>query len=446
MSNRRHFLRTGLASAAALSVPSVAYGQSAERPSAAERPGAAERPSPVARPGGTPADVARDEDYWRAVAAHYPVTDRVTNLEAGYWGMMATPVREAYHRHVDRVNHESSLFARTEWKPLLEAARQRVADELGLAPGEVLLTRNATEALQALIGQYNRLRPGETVMYADLDYYSMQWAMDGLAARVGADVATLVVPEPATRSAVIDAYAEALDAHPRTRLLLLTHANNKTGLVHPVREITELARARGVDVVVDAAQSWGQVPMDVAGFGADYVGINLHKWVGAPLGVGAMVIRERGIGGIDPAPGVPGEPGAIESRVEVGTVDFAAVLSVPDALDFQAAIGLANKTARLRYLRDLWVAKARQIPGVDVLTPDDPDLVGSITSFRLHGRGGGDANRAVAQTLLDEFGLFTVARTDIAGGDAVRVTPALYNGPADLERLVAALRVLAARG
>ena len=393
-----------------------------------------------------PGDIARDEDYWRAVAAHYPVTDRVTQLEAGYWGVMATPVREAHHHYVDYVNRESSLFARTEWPERFQAVRQRVADELGLKASEVVLTRNATEALHALIGQYNRLRPGETVMYADLDYYSMQWFMDGLAARHGAEVARLAIPEPATRRAVVDAYEAALDAHPRTRLLLLTHANNKTGLVHPVREITELARARGVDVVVDAAQSWGQVPMDVVGWGTDYVGVNLHKWIGAPLGVGAMVIRERGIDGIDPALGVPGEPGAIERRLEVGTPDFAAVLTVSDALDFQAVIGLENKTSRLRHLRDLWAIPARDIPGVDILTPDDPDLVGSITSFRLHGRGDTASNRAIAQALHDEFGLFTVARTDIAGGDAVRVTPTLYNLPADLEKLVAALRVMAARG
>ncbi len=155
------------------------------------------------------------------------------------------------------------------------------------------------------------------------------------------------ISEPATGEAVVDTiadtYAAALDAHPRTRLLLVTHANNKTGLVHPVREITELARARGVDVVVDAAQSWGQVPMDVVGFGADYVGLNLHKWIGAPLGVGAMVIREPGIDRIDPAPGRLEERDAIESRVETGTVNFAAFLSVTDALDFQAAIGLENK-------------------------------------------------------------------------------------------------------
>jgi selenocysteine lyase/cysteine desulfurase len=83
---------------------------------------------------------------------------------------------------------------------------------------------------------------------------------------------------------------------------------------------------------------------------------------------------------------------------------------------------------------------------VDILTPDDPGLVGAISSFRLHGRGDAQSNRAITTTLLDEFGIFTFARTGIAKGDCVRVTPALYNSPADADKLAAAITKIAARG
>ncbi|WP_412070293.1 aminotransferase class V-fold PLP-dependent enzyme [Rubrivirga sp. IMCC43871] len=436
MTHRRDFLRrAGLASAAALTVsPTTALGQTADRLA-----------SPPTPPTGPPREAASDEDYWRQIAEKYRVTDRTTNLEAGYFGMMAAPVLAAYHRHTDRVNRESSLFARRDYPELERASRDRVAAALGVAPGEIAFSRNATESLQALIGQYNRLVAGETVMYADLDYPAMQRAMDGLAARRGAHVATLTIPEPASHSAILAAYEQALDANPGTRLLLLTHCNNKTGLIHPVRAIAALARARGVDVVVDAAHSFGQVPLALGDLGADYVGLNLHKWVGAPVGVGAMYIRAPGLDGIDRAHGDRGSLETIDSRLHTGTTNFAAVLTVPDALDFQDAIGVERKAARLRFLRDSWVAPAREIPGVDILTPDDADLVGAITSFRLHGRGSREANLAISDTLQDEFGLFTVQRGGIANGDCVRVTPALYNSPADVDRLVAALAVMAAR-
>lgn len=429
MSTRRDFLRkAGLASAVTLTAPLTGRGE----------------PMPV-RPKGTPAEVAPFEDYWEDIAAQYDITDTTTNLEGGYYGMMARPVLQAYHRHIDRVNRESSIFARTAFPALARESRDRVATALGVDAGEIAFTRNATEALQAMIGQYNRLSAGETVMYADLDYPAMQMAMDALAGRVGAKVATLVIPEPPSHEAILTAYEDALDAHPRTRLLLLTHANNKTGLIHPVKDIATLARSRGVDVVVDAAHSWGHVPFDIAGLGADYVGINLHKWMGVPLGIGAMYIRSSGLSGIDRAHGDRGSLDRIDSRIHTGTVSFAGVLTIPEALDFQDAVGLENKYARVRYLRDLWVSEARGIDGIDVLTPDDDDLVGAITSFRLHGNGDPDANRALVRTLHEEFGIFTVARSGVAAGDCVRVTPALYNLPPDLDKMVSALRTLAAR-
>lgn len=442
MPTRRDFVRSAaLASAASLAATAPAH--------AATRHGARaddELLEPLARPLGTPATIARDEAYWRRVAARYRVVSGTTNMEAGYFGMMANPVLAAYHRHIDRANSASSLFARREYPAILTSVRERVAKALGAKPTEIAFTRGATEALQALIGQYNALSAGDTVMYADLDYNAMQYAMNELAERKGATLVTLDIPEPASHDAIIAAYSAALDANPRTKLLLLTHCNNKTGLLLPVKEIAALAHARGADVVVDAAHSFGQVPLALPDLGADFIGINLHKWVGAPVGAGAMYIREGRLSAIDRAHGDPGPLDSIDSRIHTGTTHFATVMTIPDALDFQEEIGVAEKSARLRYLRDQWAIPARAIDGVDILTPDDPALVGAITSFRIHGRGDHDSNRAVAKTLLDEFRLFTFYRTGLAKGDCVRVTPALYNTPADAERMVAALTAIAARG
>ncbi|WP_405285408.1 aminotransferase class V-fold PLP-dependent enzyme [Gaopeijia maritima] len=440
MTTRREFLRrAGVASAAPLLLSGC------EAPGAA---GAPEGPAPSslplpAPPSGAPAQVASDENWWREVAARYAVTDAVTNMEAGFFGMMASPVLAAYHAHIDRVNRASSYYARTEYGADARAARERTAQALGVDAGEIAFTRNATEALQALILQFRGVEAGDTVMYADLDYPAMQQAMNALAERRGAEVATFDIPEPASRDGLLAAYEAALDAHPRTRLLLVTHANNKTGLVHPVREITAMAEARGAEVIVDAAHSFGQLPLALPDLGAAFVGVNLHKWVGAPVGVGLFYIRADRLDAIAPAPGEASALDRIDSRVHTGTTSFPAILTVPDALDFQDSIGVERKAARLRYLRDAWVGPAREIDGVDILTPDDPDLVGAITSFRLRGDGSREGNLEVARRLLEEHGIFTVYRTGVAAGDCVRVTPSLYNTPADAERLVEALAVLA---
>ena len=397
----------------------------------------------LARPDGPAERVATDEAYWERVAAQYRITDRVTNLEAGYWGMMPIPVLEEYVRHVERVNRESSIYARVSYAADLEAVRARVAGFLGVAAGELAFTRSATESLQCLIAGYNRLKPGDAVLYADLDYPAMQNAMKWLAQRRGVRVVRIVIPEPASRENVLATYTAALEANPDVRLVLLTHLNNKTGLIVPVADIAALARAREADTIVDAAHSVGQTDISVADLGSDFVGFNLHKWIGAPVGVGVMYIRAARIGTIDPMMCEDEQSSdRISSRVHTGTVNFAAFLTVPAAIEFHDAVGPKYKAARIRYLRDRWVTPARALRGIDVLTPDEPGMAAGITSFRLRGGTSREANDRVVEELRARHGVFTVRRSGLERGDCVRVTPALYNRPADVDRLVSGLKQL----
>lgn len=393
-----------------------------------------------AAPDGPAADLARNGAYWDAVRGLYAVTGDITNLENGYWGIMAEPVRREYLRLTDMVNRDNSFYARAKSGPDLEAVRQAVAAAVGAAPEEIAMTRGATEALQLLIGNYNRLQPGDVVLYSDLDYDSMQYAMNALKARRRVEVVTFAIPEPATRQGVLDAYEAVLAANPKARLLLLTHLSHRTGLVMPIAEIAAMARARGVDVVVDAAHSWGQMDFQVKDLGADFVGFNLHKWIGAPLGVGFLYIRRDRIADIDRDMGDEDWPETdVRSRVHTGTVNFAAVLAVPQAIALHQEIGAARKQARLRYLRDYWVSRARGFRDLQVLAPDEPGSYGAITSFRLAGRTDKAANDAIVATLRDTHGVLTVRRAGVAAGQCIRVTPALFTQEADLDKLVKAL-------
>lgn len=388
--------------------------------------------------------LARDEGYWASIAAQYDVTGDVVQLENGNWGVMARPVLAAYQRMVERVNRENSFYARRGMGSDLAAVRERVAGFLAVDVEEIVFTRNATEALKGLIGGYNRVRPGDTALYADLDYGSMQASLVAAMERRGARAIRVDLPEPATHDNVIAAYADAMSRHPQTRLILLTHISHRSGLMIPVREIAAMARMRGVDVIVDVAHSLGQVDFAIPALGADFVGLNLHKWIGAPLGVGAAYIRKGRVPAIDPdiADEDKGS-GAITSRVHTGTVDFAALLTVPEALSFQERIGGPLREARLRALRDEWVEAVRGNPRIQVLTPDDHRMHGGITSFRLSRRTSAEDNVALAARLLTEFGIFTVHRTGMASGACVRVTPALFNSMEDVRTLAAALNEIA---
>jgi len=392
-------------------------------------------------PALAPAALARDNAYWGRVAAHYDVTDEVAMLDNGYWGSMARPVTEAYQRHIAKVNHGNAYYGRLRFPPEYEAARSAAARALGVALDEIVLTRGATEALQALIGGYNRLRPGDTVLCADVDYDNMITTMGWLRERRGVEVVKIAAPDAAsaTYQSLIDCYAQAMDRYPNLRMMLLTHVNHRNGMVMPVAEITRMARERGIGVIVDTAHGFGQLDIRIPDLGCDYAGINLHKWIGAPVGVGAIYIRRGKVADIDP---YMGEKDGIDirTRVHTGTVNFAAYLALPLALDIHARIGVANKQARLHHLRNRWVEAARGIAGIEVLASNDPRLTSAIASFRLHGKTSVADNVALSKRLLQEHGVFAVMRDGLESGACLRVTPAIFTPEAQVDRLVAALR------
>ena len=134
--SRRNSVRSAALAGVALAAPTSR--QSAQQPLPA-----------LTRPDGPPGIVASDEAFWSRVAAHYEGSDRITNLEAGYWGIMAVPVLAEYVRNLESVNVASSYYARGDYLVDLQTARTRVAAALGVEVDEIAFTRGATEALQS---------------------------------------------------------------------------------------------------------------------------------------------------------------------------------------------------------------------------------------------------------------------------------------------------------
>lgn len=391
---------------------------------------------------GDPSALARDEAHWAKVAALFDAPPAgVIQLENGQFGAMARSTRAAFEQKVARINRETTLYTRGAVSSDLEAVRTKAATLLGVGADEIAFTRGGTESMLTLIGQYNRLKPGDAVLFADLDYDSMQVGMASLARTRGVRVVTIALPEPATRQTLIDAYEASLKANPDVRMMLLTHLSHRTGLIPPVKEIVAMARTRGVDVLLDCGHALGQTLFSLREMGVDFAGLNLHKWIGAPLGVGLVYIRKDRIPDIDVSL-LEGPSDRIDARVHTGTVSYAAVLAVADAIAVHEAIGPAAKAARLAYLRDRWAEAVRGAPGVEVLTPADPTLHAGITSFRLADHGRIEDARALKAALFERHRIFTVERAGPARGACVRVTPSFVNNAGHVDALVAAIRAL----
>ena len=430
--SRRRFL-VGLAAGTAL----VASGIGG-------RAYAADVPAPPA--AKSPHELARDEAFWRKVAGFYDRTEGILNLEHGYWGKMARPVQDAYFDALRMVNAQNSFYARKDFATDEAEASHRIARALGAHDDEIVITRNATEACHNLIRQYRGLGKGDAVLLADIDYphfkSHMHWLGDGRNVRV----VEIEIPTRANQAEIRKLYQQAFEDNPDLKLMLITHVSNQHGLVVPVADIAAEARGRGIDVICDAAQSWGLLDYKVTDLGVDWVAFNLHKWIGAPVGTGALYMRRGSLDKVTPYPGDGGgEDPDIATRVHPGTYNFAARLAVPSALDFHEAVGSANKEARLRYLRSLWTAEAEDMSHLDVLGGKDEESWTGIASFRLKGKTTIEDATELQKRLETEHGIFSVVRKGLASGGCVRITPQVFNSADDIERLVDALRGLAPR-
>lgn len=382
---------------------------------------------------------ARDEAFWQTFADRYDAQPGPINLENGYFGRMSRTVIEEYQRHIEQINSSNSVHVRQRFEKIESVQiRGQLADLLRVPAEAVALTHNATQGLQSLIRNYNRLQPGDQVLICDLEYDTVKGAMRWLAKNRGVEVIEIEHAHPASFDSLVESYRSAFAQHPRLKLMALTHVTHRTGLVMPVKAIAALAREHGVDVILDGAHALGQIEFDLDELGIAFAGYNLHKWIGAPLTLGFIYIAPHRLGDIDPDMGeFHFPPSDIRSRTPYSTPNIPALLTLPLVFEEHRSIGgAAAKGARLNYLRNLWVEAVRNVPGIDVMTPDDPRLYCGITSMRFTGQAD---QQVMVERLLSEYNLFTVARSGSACGPCIRITPGLISTARDMRLMAQAL-------
>jgi selenocysteine lyase/cysteine desulfurase len=386
-----------------------------------------------------PAVLAEDEPFWQSIRAHYLLPRDFIQLENGYYSLTADPVFGNYIRHVREINTTSSFYMRTKQVDDKLAVRAELARLLGCADAELIITRNTTESLDTIIAGFD-WKAGDEAVMAEQDYGSMLDMFKLQARRRGIVNRVVSVPmRPKSDDEIVAVYARALT--PKTRLLMVCHMINITGQILPVRKIVEMAHARGVQVMVDGAHTFGQLDFTIADLGGcDYFGSSLHKWLGAPLGSGILYVRRDRIAPLWQMFGDATFPDDdIRKLNHTGTHPAATDLAIRDAIRFHEAIGAARKSARLRYLQRHWTEKVRGARRIVVNTPEAPDRSCAIANVGIDGMAPAD----LAKALFDKYRIFTVA-IDGAGVHGVRVTPQVFTTTAELDGLVKALTAIAA--
>lgn len=383
-------------------------------------------------------EVARDEDFWAAVRGDYKLKPDYINLENGYYCFMPEQTLERQIEHLRRVNYEGSWYMRNERKKTKHLVANKVAGIVGCSADEIAITRNTTESLDLIIGGMH-WEPGDEAIMAEQDYGSMVAHFEFVGRRFGVVNRVLSVPNhPRDDQEIVDLYASAITD--KTRLLMISHMINITGHVLPVRKVCDMAHERGVEVLVDGAHAYSHIDFQMADLDCDYYGTSLHKWLSAPLGSGMLYVKKDKIDSVWPLlAGHTKESDDIHRLNHTGTDPVHVDLGILDAIDYQNAIGLARKEARLKFLQHYWTSQLRDQPRVVVNTPADMNRHGGIGNVGIEGI----EPKRLAETLLSDYGIFTVA-IDRPGVRGLRVTPNLYTTTGELDALVAAITELSA--
>jgi selenocysteine lyase/cysteine desulfurase len=320
-----------------------------------------------------------------------------------------------------------------------EALRADLAGLAGCEPGEIAIDRNTTEAINNIIYGLN-LQKGDEVVLTKQDYPNVinLWKMleqrDGIVLK-WINLELPMEDEDKLAQLYIDAFTS------KTKVVNVTHIINWIGQIVPVKKIAAAAHQRGIEVIVDGAHSFALLDFKIPDLDCDYFATSLHKWLCAPFGSGLLYVKKDKIPGIYPIfPDDKPLGNEIVKFERMGTRSFPTEMAIGSALDFHMAIGSKRKEDRLRYLKNYWMEKVRDIPGVHLHTSLKPEYSCVIGLFSIDGYEPGEIDTA----LFTDYKIHTVGIVweNISG---VRVTPNVYTSERDLDKLIRAITELAAK-
>jgi len=383
-----------------------------------------------------PAEIAADEGYWREIQQAFTLDRTIINLNNGYTCPSPRVVHEALKRYLDISNQAPIHYMWNLLEPNIETVRRKLAAEIGCDTEELAITRNASEALQ--IAQLGLdLQAGDEVVTTNQDYGRMLDTWDQRVRRDKIKVTKISFPVPTTNLSELTSRIERAIT-PKTKIIHICHITNLTGQLFPVRDIARMARARGIQTIVDGAHAFAHFPFKMSDLECDYYGCSLHKWLLAPVGTGFLYVRRENIAKLWPlTPAAASKADDIRKFEEVGTHPAANHNAIAEALVFHQAIGIERKAARLRYLTDRWVKQVDKLPRVKILSSREPNQAWGLANVSLEGV---DVSKAY-DFLWAKYRIITAAIKH-AEYQGLRVTPNVYTTLEELDTFAAAIQEL----
>jgi len=422
--DRRAFLsRLGVGLAAGLAWPEALAALPARLGAAAS----AAAPGP-GRAAVSAASAATD--FWAVVRQEFLIPEDRLYLNVGTLGASPRVVLDAAVEHMRRV--AMTYPPGVDWSAL----ETRLGALLNGDPAGFVFPRNTTEGM-SFVANGLELKAGEEILTTLHEHIGGLCPWQNVAARHRLTLRQLPLPVPPQDAGqIVDVFRQAIT--PRTRVISVSHVTFTTGLRMPVRELVELARPRGITLVVDGAHPPGMMPVDLRALDPDFYASSPHKWLLAPEGTGLLYLREEWRDRLWPsvASGDWNNRKLGAQRLNhLGTLDESRLAGLLAALGFHEAVGPERVHGRIRELRRRLDDGLRATPGVRVVSPASDDLVAGMVSFAVEKMPALELQQRLEKTYN--------MRTRVIGEydyGWMRLSPHIYTAEADVDRALGLIR------
>src|SRR5918912_863321 len=360
--NRRDFARLlALGGAAPFLTPGTAWPRAVDLPA-------------------TPA--SPDEKFWASVRDQFVMPKDLTMLNAANLCPSSAPVLETLYRMTKDMDQDPSQDNRAKLGDGRENTRRLLAEFLRVTPEEIVITRNTSEA-NNLVSTGLDLKTGDEVLLTADNHPSNHTAWQEKAKRFGFTVKDIPTPNPHPGfDYYVDAFRKAIT--PNTKVIAFTHLTSTVGDLFPAKELCRLARDRGILTLVDGAQTFGLLDLDLSDIQPDFYSGSAHKWPCGPKENGVLYINKSAQPKIWASifSAYPGRVGVSKTFEGFGQRDEPAMIAFGEALQLQTKIGRAHIEKRSRELTQALIEGLRKIDGVKLWTSTDPSRSVAVLSFQ----------------------------------------------------------------
>jgi isopenicillin-N epimerase len=382
-----------------------------------------------------PTPASPDEKFWTAVREQFVMPKDLAMFNAANLCPSSAPVLETMYRLTKDMDQDPSSDNRAKLGDGREQTRKQLAEFLRVTPEEIVITRNTSES-NNLVSTGIDLKAGDEVLLTADNHPSNHAAWEQKAKRYGFTVKDVPVPNPHPGfEHYVDAFKKMITA--QTKVISFTHLTSTVGDLFPAKEICRLARERGILTLVDGAQTFGLMDVDLSDMQPDFYSGSAHKWPCGPKENGVLFINKNAQAKIWASifSAYPGRVGVSRTFEGFGQRDEPAMMAFGEALTLQTKIGRAHIEKRSRELTQALMAGLKKIDGVKIWTSPDPSRSVAVLSFQP---GSLDVRKlSLALYQKDRIGCATRGGQDRPG---IRLSPHFYNTMAEVDRTVAAIK------